>query len=188
MVAVHELGLVDRITCIRSLAAMGTPNPEIMADNPLSKIPTLVLDDGDVLIDSRTIVEYLDSLGGGTLLPPSGQARWQALSLQALADGLLDLLILWRNERAKPEAQQTPAWLAAFATKAEATLDRLEAIVPALHERPFGIAHIAVGCALSYTTFRFADLAWRTGRPALAVWHDGFTERPSAKATEAIDD
>jgi glutathione S-transferase len=188
MVAAHELGLVDRITCIRSVAAMGTPNSLIMADNPLSKIPTLVLDDGDVLIDSRTIVEYLDSLAGGTLLAPSGPARWQALSLQALADGLLDLLILWRNERTKPEAQQTPAWLAAFATKVEATLDRLETSAPALRERPFGIGHIAVGCALSYATFRFADLAWQTGRPGLAAWHDGFAERPSAKATEAIDD
>jgi glutathione S-transferase len=188
MVAAHELGLVDRITCIRSVAAMGTPNAEIMADNPLSKIPTLVLDGGDVLIDSRTIVEYLDSLAGGSLLASSGPARWQALSLQALADGLLDLLILWRNERAKPEAQQTPAWHAAFATKVEATLDRMDASVPALRERPFGIEHIAVGCAVSYATFRFPDLEWQTGRSALATWHDSFAERPSAKATEAVDD
>ena len=187
MVAAHELGLVDRITCIRSVAAMGTPNPAIMADNPLSKIPTLVLDDGDVLLDSRTIVEYLDSLAGGSLLAASGPARWQALSRQALADGLLDVLILWRNEREKPGAQQTQAWLAAFAVKAAATLDRLEAGSPAMCEQPFGIGHIAAGCALSYIDFRFPDLEWRAGRPGLSAWHDGFTARPSAKATEAVD-
>ena len=187
LVAAHELGLVDRITCIRSVAAMGTPNPAIMADNPLSKIPTLVLDNGDVLLDSRTIVEYLDSLAGGTLLPASGPARWQALSRQALGDGMLDLLILWRNEREKPPAKQTPAWLDAFALKVQATLDRFEAESDSLKQQPFGIGHIAVGCALSYANFRFPDLDWRAQRPGLAAWHQSFSARPSAQATEAVD-
>jgi glutathione S-transferase len=187
MVAAHELGLVDRITCVRSLAAMGTPNPVIMADNPLSKIPVLVLDDGEVLIDSRTIVEYLDSLAGGKLLPASGPARWQALSRQALGDGLLDLLNLWRNEREKPSAQQTPAWLDAFAVKLWATLDRFETLSDSLTAQPFGIGHIAIGCALSYADFRFAELDWRTQHPGLTAWHKSFAARPSAQATEAFD-
>src|SRR5579875_2336156 len=126
MVAAHELGLVDRLDCVRSLAAMGTPNADIMRDNPLSKIPTLVLDDGTVLLDSDVIVEYLDSLGGGKLIPTAGPARWEVLARQALASGLLDVLILWRNELNKPEARRTPEWLAAFHAKTEATLDRFE--------------------------------------------------------------
>ena len=193
MVAAHELGLVPRIDCVRSLAAMHAPNPAIMADNPLSKIPALVLDDGTVLIDSRTIVEYLDALAGGILVPASGRERWLALSRQALADGLLDLLVLWRNERLKPAERRTQAWLDAFAVKAAATLDRFEqqesghraAEWPAAS---FGIGEIALGCALSYADFRFAELDWRTGRPRLAAWHAGFSARPSARATEAVDD
>lgn len=188
MVAAHELGLADRLTCVRNVAAMAAPNPAIMADNPLSKIPALVLDDGQVLIDSDVIVEYLDSLaGGGMLLPGHGPARWEALSRQALASGLLDLLILWRNEREKPQASQTPAWLDAFGVKARATLDRFELMAPALAAKPFDAGHIALGCALSYADFRFADLRWRDGRPKLAGWHESFAARPSAMATEAVD-
>jgi glutathione S-transferase len=188
MVAAHELGLADRLDCVRSVAAMSKPNPEIMADNPLSKIPALVLDDGQVVVDSGVIVEYLDSLaGGGRLVPLSGPARWTALSRHALANGLLDLLILWRNERDKPEARQTLDWLNSFQTKAEATFDRFERDAPGLAGEAFGIGHIALGCALSYADFRFADLAWRDHRPALTEWHKGFAVRPSMIATEIVD-
>jgi glutathione S-transferase len=188
MVAAHELGLTEKIECVRSVAAMGRPNPAIMLDNPLSKIPALVLGDGTVLVDSAVIVEYLDSIaGGGRLLAPAGRLRCLVLSRQALADGLLDLLVLWRNEREKPSGRQTQDWLDAFAVKAAATLDRLEAEAGALESEPFGIGHIAVGCALSYLDFRFTDLAWREGRPRLAAWHATFADRPSAKATEIVD-
>jgi glutathione S-transferase len=188
MVAAHELGLVDRIELVRSVAAMPKPNPAIMADNPLSKIPTLVLDDGQVLIDSSVIVEYLDSVaGGGILLAPSGVARWQALSRQALASGLLDILILWRNEREKPPVQQTSSWLDAFALKTQATLNRFEAEPAGLTDQPFNVGHIALGCLLSYVDFRFAELEWRVERPTLAAWHAHFVARPSAQATEAVD-
>lgn len=189
MIAAHELGLAERITCIRSVAALAMPNPIIMADNPLSKIPTLVLDDGDVLLDSRTIVDYLDGLAGpGMLIPIEPAARRRALSRQALADGLLDLLILWRNERAKPAERQTEAWIAAFATKTEATLDRFERQTAETAPTGFGIGEIALGCALSYADFRFPELRWRHDRPGLAGWHARFATRPSARATEAVDD
>lgn len=189
MIAAHELGLAERIACVRSVAALPTPNPAIMADNPLSKIPTLVLDNGDVLLDSRTIVEYLDSLAGpGILVPLEGRARWQALSRQALADGLLDLFILWRNERSKPAERQTQEWLDAFATKATATLDRFEQQAPQQPADALDIGEIALGSALSYADFRFAEIEWRKGRPRLAGWHAGFAERPSARATEAVND
>ncbi|MEH2558896.1 glutathione S-transferase [Bradyrhizobium algeriense] len=188
MVAAHELGLAEKIECVRSVAAMSKPNAAIMLDNPLSKIPALVLGDGTVLVDSAVIVEYLDSLaGGGQLIAPAGRQRWLVLSRQALADGLLDLLVLWRNERDKPAGRQTHEWLDAFAVKAAATLDRLEAEAAALESEPFGIGHIAVGCALSYLDFRFADLAWREGRPRLAAWQATFAARPSARATEIVD-
>jgi glutathione S-transferase len=186
MVAAHELGLADRIEPVARLAAMGVPNPDIMADNPLSKIPALVRDDGTVLVDSRVIVEYLDGLAGGGLIPAAGEARWRVLGRQAVAVGLLDLLVLWRNERDKPAERRTPDWLSAFAVKADATLDRFEAEAPE-PGAPLEADAIALGCALSYLDFRFPERDWRAARPRLAAWHRGFAGRPSAKATEPAD-
>lgn len=188
MIAAHELGLVERIELVRSVADMKRPNPAIMADNPLSKIPTMVFGNGAAIFDSVVICEYLDDLaGGGQLFPASGPDRWRALTWHALATGLLDVLILWRNEREKSEERQTPKWLSAFATKVDASLNRLETLVPRLDEAPFGIGHIAVGCALGYLDFRFTSLDWRAKRPALAAWQTRFKARPSAIATEVRD-
>jgi glutathione S-transferase len=188
MVAAHELGLADRIDRIRTVVRMTEPNTDLLPDNPLSKIPTLVLGDGTVLQDSVVICEYLDALaGGGTLFPPAGPERWTALARHALGNGLLDILILWRNERDKPEGAHLPELLDSFAVKTRATLDRFERDAPSLSAARFGIGHIAVGCCLSYLDFRFPDLGWRDGRPALAAWHEGFSARPSAQATEAVD-
>lgn len=188
MVAAHELGLADRIDCIRTVVRMTQPNADLLPDNPLSKIPTLVLADGRVLIDSAVICEYLDSIaGGGILFPPSGAERWRALARHALGNGLLDILILWRNERDKPEPKQTQELLDSFAVKTRTTLDRLEGDAADLAATRYGIGHIAIGCCLSYLDFRFPDLGWRDGHPLLAAWHESFRARPSAQATEAVD-
>jgi glutathione S-transferase len=187
MVAAHELGLDGRLELVRSIAMMNQPNPEIMADNPLNKIPTLVLDDGVAVYDSLTICEYFDHLGGGSLFPPPGPGRWEALTWHALADGLLDTLILWRNEREKPSDRRTQAWLAAFALKTNAALDRMEGEAPRIGAVSFGIGHIAIGCCLGYLDFRFADLDWRRSRPGLAAWFETFSSRPSAIATQVVD-
>lgn len=188
MVAAHELELVEQISLRRTVVRMSDPNRELMERNPLGKIPTLELADGMVLCESVVICEYLDEMAGGGRLFPHGAARWQALWLHAMASGLLDLLILWRNERDKPAERQTASWLDSFSLKTRYSLDRFEAEAPALAERPFDIGHIALGCCLSYLDFRFSDLAWREGRVRLAAWHDSFRARPSAIATEIADD
>jgi glutathione S-transferase len=189
MIAAHELDLVGRIEKVRTVVAMRQPNVELLSDKPLGKIPTLLLADGTVLFDSLTICEYLDDLaGGGRLFPAPGPARWKALTRHALGTGLLDLLVLWRNERDKPAERQTPEWVAAFSLKTRTALDRLEAEAASLGETPFGIGEIAIGCMLSYLDFRFANLSWRNGRAALAAWHESFAARPSARATEIVAD
>ena len=99
MICARELGLVERLELVRSVAAMLKPNARLMQDNPLSKIPALVLDDGFTLFDSVVICEYLNDLGQGTLFPLQSTEKWQSLRWHALGDGLLDALILWRNER-----------------------------------------------------------------------------------------
>lgn len=187
MIAAHELEVADGIETVRTVVAMTQPNLGLLPDNPLGKIPTLVLGDGTAIYDSLTICEYLDALHGPRLFPVAGPARWTALTWHALGNGLLDLLVLWRNERDKPQERQTPKWLAGFALKTTATLDRLQAMAPALEAAPFGIGHVAIGCALSYLDFRFAALGWRTGRPELAAWHAGFEARPSVRATQVAD-
>ncbi|WP_245291194.1 glutathione S-transferase family protein [Methylobacterium aquaticum] len=187
MISAHELGLVDRIEFRNTLVAIGRPNRDLMADNPLSKIPTLVLEDGTVLVDSGVIVEYLNALVGGGLVPAAGAGRWTILSRQALANGLIDVLNLWRNERSKPPQQQSAEWLSAFAEKTAATVDRFERSAGALGAGEFGIDHIALGCALAYADFRFSDLNWRERRPALTAWYDAFSERPSARATRPFE-
>ena len=148
MVCAHELGVVDRLERVRSVAAMLKPNAALMRDNPLSKIPALVLDDGFTLVDSVVICEYLDELAAGSLFPPSGMARWRALRWHALGDGLLDTLILWRNERER-EAPLQPL-VDAFAVKTTATLRMLDAEARALRDSPFTIGQVTLACALAF--------------------------------------
>ena len=107
MIVAHARGLIERLDCVRTVAAMTTPHAELMRDNPLSKIPTLVLDDGTALYDSPVICEYLDALDGKPkLFPLDRQQRILALRRQALGDGFLDLLVLARNERLREAHSQ----------------------------------------------------------------------------------
>ncbi len=186
MVAAHELGLAERITTRRTVVRMTDPNRELLAENPIGKIPTLVLPDGTVLCDSIVICEYLDALVDGSLFP-RGAGRWEALSRQALANGLLDILILWRNERDKPAEAQTSSWTDGFRLKTEASLDHFERLSGGLATGAPTIAEVSLGCCLSYLDFRFPELGWRNAHPGLAAWHEGFAARPSMRATEVVD-
>ena len=186
MVAAHELGLADRIALVRTVVAMTAPNRDLLPDNPLGKIPTLVLEDGTVLPDSLLICEYLDPLDGNhRLIPPPGAARWRELRWHALADGALDMLILWRNERDR--ANPLPALLDAFALKTDATLDALESEIMQLGKLQFGLAQITIAVLGGYLDFRFSALGWRARCPRLAAWREEAASRPSMRATEVVD-
>ena len=185
MICAHEVGLVERLELVRSVAAMLKPNERLMQDNPLSKIPTLVLEDGFTLFDSVVICEYLDDLGGGSLFPRAGSDKWQALRWHAFGDGLLDALILWRNERER----ETPltSLIDAFELKTVAALRQLDDEAQALNETPFSIGHIALGCALGYLDYRFDAFGWRSKAPRLAEWHAEVRTRASFQYTEPVD-
>jgi glutathione S-transferase len=185
MVCAHELGLTDRIELVRSVAAMLKPNARLMEDNPLSKIPTLVLADGFALFDSVVICEYLNDLGGGALFPREGSDKWQALRWHAFGDGLLDAAILWRNERERAQPLQT--LIDAFELKTRASLRQLDDEAQALAETPFSIGHIALACALGYLDYRFDAFGWRGTAPRLAEWEAELRKRPSLQQTEPID-
>ena len=147
--------------------------------NPLGKVPVLELDDGTTLFDSPVIVEYLDSLKGAPLIPASGESRWRVLRWQALADGILDAVVLRLLESRRPAERQSPevkalqerkvAQALAFAEKANKGKDFLV-------NEGLTLADLSFAVALGYTDFRYAH-DWRTSHPQLAAWFAGISER-----------
>jgi glutathione S-transferase len=185
MICIHELGIDQEVGRIRSVAAMLKPNATLMQDNPLSKIPTLVLDDGSSLFDSVVICEYLNDHAKGKLFPAVGPDKWQALRWHALGNGLMDALILWRNEREREVP--LPTLMQAFEHKVGATLELLEAQVPELTAAPMSIGTVTLACALGYLDYRFDELGWRQRAPALAAWFAVWQQRPSFVLTEPVE-
>jgi glutathione S-transferase len=186
-VLVAEAGLTDRIDIVTVSAVPSAPAPDFAKDNPLAKIPTLILDEGDVLYDSRVIGEFLDSLHSGTpLFPTTGPARWTALRRQALADGALDAAILVRYEGfLRPAQLNWPEWVAGQQGKIARALDALEAEADLLSQQ-VTIGEITIGCLLEYLDLRFPEDGWRNGRPKLAAFAASFGARPSMISTRPV--
>lgn len=146
-----------------------TSAPELAAQNPLSKVPTLITDDGQVLYDSPVIAEYLDSIGDAPrLIPAEGPARWKALTLAALGDGILDATQPRRREVALPQDDGRKEYIATQQGKVTRALDALE-------KETLGdlktIGDVAVACALGYLDFRYPHEPWRPGHPKLEAWY-----------------
>ena len=179
-----ETGLDKNIEEIPTAVSPLKANPELAKANPLGKLPTLLLDNGTALFDSPVICEYLDSLHEGRkLFPPAGAARWSALRLQALGDGILDVGGLCRVEVAmRPQELRWQDWIAGHEEKWHSALDLLEGEAATLAGEPT-IGSIAVGCALGWLDFRFGDDNWRSSRPQLARWYEQFSARASMQAT-----
>ena len=189
MVVTHWGNLAPRIELLNTVVNIERPLPHLMGDNPLTKIPTLLLDDGSSLYDSRVICEYLDDCHDNPkLFPARGPERWTALRRLALGHGLIDLLLSWLLERNRPEVARNAAFIGALETKYWAAMDRLEKEALKLPSDPFSIGHVGIGTALSYSDFRFASLKWRESHPRLARWHEGFTALPAAAADPFFDD
>ncbi len=191
MVALHEKGLADKVETVRTHADPMIPHEGLMAINPLSKIPTLELEDGRVLFDSHVVCEWadLESADGPQLFPAGPAARLEAERDEALGTGLLDVALPWLVElKMRPEEQRSAQMLTVYRTKMNRVADWLEGHAARLAERPFDIGHLSIGVALCYLDFRLDAEGWREGRPALAEWHAGFAERPSVQATSFRDD
>jgi len=146
----------------------------IMKSNPLGKVPTLVMEGGEAVFDSRVIVEYVDTLSPvGKLIPDRGRERTEVRTWEALADGVMDAAILARLEQnwaGRNEAQRSPAWISRQMDKVHAAL---AAMSQGLGDKPFcagihfSLADIATGCALGYLDFRFSHIDWRSQYPNL---------------------
>jgi glutathione S-transferase len=180
-VVAHETGLIDRI---ERIATNPHADEYLRSDNPLCRVPTLIRDDGETLFDSPVICEYLDSRHQGPkLFPSSGPARWRALRLQAVGDGLLDANLSRRNEMLRPANEQSRDWIARQMMALTAGCRWLEQHADELDQTSIDIGQIAVGCALGYFALRFPDDRWRDDCPKLSLWQERFEQRPSMIAT-----
>ena len=174
-VALHVAGLADRVT----IEAADTLDPQdtLRQQNPLGKIPVLVLEDGSALYDSRVIVEYIDHLaGGGILIPAAPSQRFDVLRLQALADGIAEAGVLRMYEtRFRDADKHSEVWLAHQSGKMHAGLAELEKMNLPLPSAAPDIGLISVACMLGYMDLRFSS--WRADHPRLTAWVDNFAER-----------
>lgn len=176
-----ELDLTDRIVLDPTDA--WSPATTLPQDNPLGKVPTLVLEDGSTLYDSAVICEYLDSLGGTPKLFPTGPERWIALKLQALADGICDAAVLARLEAGRAEGERSPSWIERQKRAMVRGCDALEADIDTL-SGPVTIGTLAVLAALGYLDLRFPEDDWRGPHPRLARWFETAGDRPGFRHTD----
>jgi len=168
-----------------------TTNPHLSpaaltAANPLSRVPCLLTDDGVGLFDSPVICEYLDSIGEAPPLFPRADspARWHALRLQALGDGMLDAAVARRMEQAKPADDARSTFMARQKDVVARSIGMLESTVPG---PAIDIGSLAIACALGYLDFRFAAEPWRPHAPRLAAWFAAFGEHPALALTVPKD-
>lgn len=179
-IAAALLGSSSLITSVDTDTASVTDS--IRRENPLGKIPTLILEDGNSLYDSRVIVEYLQHLAGaGDVIPTDPAIRFRALTLQALADGIMDASLLQVYEtRWRAEDRRDANWVSHQSDKVARGLAALEADTPPVTA---DIGAIALACALGYLDLRFAG-AWRAAYPGLVAWLDSFGKAvPAFEAT-----
>jgi len=183
-IAVSLLGLSDKIA-VRD-TDLNNPDDSIRAENPLGKVPTLILEDGSSYYDSRVILEVLDHLaGGGRIIPRDPQARFAARRLEVLADGISDasLLVVYES-RYRPAEMKVQSWLDRQDDKVKRALDVLESAPPTLTDPP-DAGQLALACALGYRDLRFSG-AWRKDHPRLVGWLDKFAARvPAFEQTRA---
>jgi glutathione S-transferase len=169
-IAVDIAGLLGDVTIVAADTASETDS--LRRENPLGKIPALILDDGTVLYDSRVILDYLDHLAGpGTLIPTAPTARFRSLTNQALADGIMEAAVLTVYEgRWREPEHHSRRWLDHQAGKIARALDAFEAAPPTGR---IDVGHIALACALGYLDLRLGG-RWRAGHPALVRWLGAF--------------
>ena len=167
-------------------------NSTMSASNPLGKVPCLVMEAGEAIFDSRVIVEYLDTLSPvGKLIPVQGRERAEVKTWEALADGVMDAALLARLEATwagRADGQRSDAWIARQMDKIDKALQAMnkglgeKAYCSGVH---FSLSDVAVGCALDYLDFRFAEIDWRKNHPKLAKLQEKLTQRPSFMETQA---
>lgn len=183
MILLHETGQLDDVELVTGTTSPVAPNAALESVNPLKKLPALVRPEGPTLYDSRVICAFLDDRAAAGLYG-KGPRRWDLLTLEATADGMMDAALLMTYEvRLRPEDKRWNDWPDAQWAKIISAIAALEAKWMSHLTGPLNIGQIAVACALGYLDLRHDARGWRQSGTALASWHAEFAERESYRAT-----
>ena len=182
----HEQGVAEVIQ-LRALHPLD--NAEALAEvNPLGRVPALLTDKDELVVDSPVICAWLDDYAvqrGGTSLLGADRAQQLVIQQgQALADGIMESAFLMVMERGRPEAQRSGFWQQRRHDAIARTLDYLEGHLDTAIPDGMNLAAIALACALGYLDFRHDDMQWRSGRPGLAAWFTPWQARQSYQVTQ----
>ena len=182
-VLIREAKLMDTVEETDVSTTPMNSAPDVVAANPIGKIPALIRADGPGIYDSRVITRFLDDLAGTDLYPQS--RIWEILTLEATADGIMDAAVSMTYEaRLRPEEKQSSAWIEAQWAKAARGIAAVNSRWMSHLTGPLNIGQIGMACALSYVDLRHDDRGWRNGNEALANWHADFAARDSMVATK----
>ena len=182
LVFAHEAGLAAQIEVLHHETSPTQRNEHVFAQNPLGKVPVLMRPGRSPIFDSDVICAYLDTLNTtARLIPDEGESRWQALRVQAIAQGMCDagIAVRWETVR-RPEALRFRPLQDGYTEKLIASYDWLEGELDVAS--PLHVGHIALATALSWLEFRELP-DFRANRPRLAGWFDEFEKRSSMRAT-----
>ena len=180
-IAIEELGLADQVEEI--IADPFNPTPELLAANPLSKIPALVTDRGEPLLDSQLILDYLSHRKTGLATLSRGAKRWEVLRRTQIADGVINAAVAIVMEKRRPESIHYIPFLDRQTATIRRALDQLNQDAGLLALQSPGLCEITCGAALGYLDFRLPYLEWRKEREGLANWYTVFAQRPSMQKT-----
>ena len=181
-VLLRETQMIDQVEEIAVTTTAFNSAPEVVAANPMGKIPALLRPDGPAIYDSRVITRYLDDIAGANLYPQS--RIWEVLTLEATADAIMDATVSMAYEtRLRPEDEQSPDWIEAQWAKAARGIAAVNSRWMSHLSGPLNIGQIGIACALSYIDLRHDARGWRNDNAALASWHAKFSERDSMIAT-----
>lgn len=151
--------------------------------NPLNKVPTLVTDDGEVLIESRLICQYIDSLSGGVqLYPKDDAARRKVLQQEAVIHGVMDATVARRMDARKPDTKPSAWWDERQKRKVDIGLDKIERELAA-YTGAKTITPVLL-CCMCHFLGRVSPEDWRQGRPGLARWYESYSKEPHMAKTE----
>ncbi len=184
MVLLHETGQLNDVELETVAGTPIAPADQMLGKTPLTKVPALERPDGPTLFDSRVICSFLDDRAQSGFYS-SGAGRWDILTLEALADGILDAALLMTYEaRLRPEGKQWADWVDSQWVKIDRACSVLDQRWMANLSGPLDMGQVAVGCALGYLDLRHDARGWRRGNDALAAWYAEFSARPSMIATQ----
>jgi glutathione S-transferase len=167
-------------------ARLYSPESDVLALNPVGRVPTLELNDGTILTESKLILDYIDALNRGPkLLPRDGSDGWRTLAEMGQALGLLEGVVTWMRALMPPEPQRAAESIARESVRVNRAADALEgAVAQGAYAGRIDAAQIVLGTALGLVEPRLPVWKWREGRPRLSAWYDAIATRPSFRMTE----